>query len=83
MVVLLSYVAITQSYPSTTKVKFAKSAAVVMIKGGVKPNVSSYHSNTSRLYKRGSRSVVKIKIKQKMDELLVAEHYNLVMNEYD
>jgi len=83
MVVLLSYVAITQSYPSTTKVKSAKSAAVVMIKGGVKPNVASYHSNTSRLYKRGSRSVVKIKIKQKMDELLVAEHYNLVMNEYD
>jgi len=40
MVVLLSSVVITQSYSVTTKMKSAKSAAVVMIKGGVKPNAS-------------------------------------------
>jgi len=48
-----------------------------MIKGGVN------YSIVGRLYKRGSRSVVMIKITQKVDELLLVEHYNLVMNEYD
>ncbi|KEH37442.1 transmembrane protein, putative [Medicago truncatula] len=48
-----------------SEVKSNKSAAHVMIKGGVKPNASSYHSIIDRLYKGGSRSVVMIKITQK------------------
>ena len=81
--VLFSITAITQSYPGTAEVKSAKSAAIWMIKGGVKPNNINYHSIIVRLYKGGSRSVVMIKITQKLDELLLLEHYNLVKKKYD
>jgi pentatricopeptide repeat domain-containing protein 1 len=56
-------------------VKSAKSVAAVMIKGGVKPNVASYHSVIDGLYKSegGSRSVVMNKIAQKVEMLLLSK----------
>jgi len=53
MVVLLSDASISQSYPSIAEVKYAKSAATVMIKCGVKPIDASYHS-IGKLCKWGS-----------------------------
>ncbi|PNY13635.1 pentatricopeptide repeat-containing protein, partial [Trifolium pratense] len=60
------------------EVKSAKSAAALMIKGGVKPNAASYHSVIGRLYKGGSTSVVMNKIALKVEELVLAEHYHLI-----
>jgi pentatricopeptide repeat domain-containing protein 1 len=52
------------------EVKSAKSAVAVMIKGGLRPNVASYHSVIDRLYKGQSRRRVMNKIAQKVDTLV-------------
>ncbi|KEH42227.1 pentatricopeptide (PPR) repeat protein [Medicago truncatula] len=52
------------------EVKSAKSVVAVMIKGGLRPNVASYHSVIDRLYKGQSRRRVMNKIAQKVDTLV-------------
>jgi len=52
------------------EVKSAKSVVAVMIKGGVRPNVASYHSVIDRLYTAQSRRRVINKIAQKVDTLV-------------
>ena len=52
------------------EVKSAKSVVAVMIKGGVRPNVASYHSVIDRLYKGQSRRRIMNKIAQKVDTLV-------------
>lgn len=70
------------------EVKSAKTAAAVMIKGGVKPNAASYHSVIGRLYKGRSSHAVMNKIAQKVEDLLFKQNhhkrYNLnLIHEYD
>ena len=62
--------------PTEREVKSTKSAVAVMIKGGVKPNIASYHSVADGIYNFGSRRLMN-KIAQKMETLWLLPNYRL------
>lgn len=56
--------------PTQREVKSAKTAVAVMIKGGLKPNIASYHSVADGIYNFGSRRLMN-KIAHKMERLVL------------